>query len=271
MEEIFEKKLRKLLMRMWIVCKKGSLLALLVLVCPTWGEAARTQEYPTRAITLLIANSAGGGVDVCARMIAQEAEKILGQEIIPVNRPGGGGAVGVGILANSKGDGYTLCAATDHPLTTIPHMESIPYDPTKDLIPIIQYGSLKSVYVVRSDSPHTSFKDLIEFARKNPGKVSFGAPGTGTSSHLFMEQVILSEKVSITIVPFQGAAPAMTALLGGHIQQSIKQKISPDRKSKANDGKCPPRLRAQDTKDDPRQDDRRNEISQNVQDDGVDT
>jgi tripartite-type tricarboxylate transporter receptor subunit TctC len=148
-----------------------------------WGEAAQAQEYPAKPITFIIANAPGGGLDICARILGQEAGKILGQEIVPVNKPGGGGAVGTGILASSKGDGYTVLATTDHPLTTIPFMESLPYDPVKDLIPIIQYGSLKSLNVVRSDSPHKSFKEVIDFARRNPGKVSFGPPGIGVSSH----------------------------------------------------------------------------------------
>jgi tripartite-type tricarboxylate transporter receptor subunit TctC len=182
-----------------------------------WGEAAQAQEYPARPITFIIANAPGGGLDICARILGQEAGKILGQEIVPVNKPGGGGAVGTGILASSKGDGYTVLATTDHPLTTIPFMESLPYDPVKDLIPIIQYGSLKSLNVVRSDSPHKSFKEVIDFARRNPGKVSFGPPGIGVSSHLFMEHVAVAEKLDIAVLPFDGAAPALASLMGGHI------------------------------------------------------
>jgi tripartite-type tricarboxylate transporter receptor subunit TctC len=150
-------------------------------------------------------------------MAAQGATKILGQEIIPVNKPGGTGAVAAGILANSKGDGYTLLASVSSAFTCIPHLEPVAYDPFKDIIPIIQFGSLTNGIIVRSDSPFKFFKDLIDFARKNPGKVSYGVPGIWIPPHLAMEQVMLEEKVNLAIIPFGGAAPTITALLGGHV------------------------------------------------------
>lgn len=182
-----------------------------------WIQRSSAQEFPTRPITLLICMRPGAGADLGGRIIAQEATKILGQEIIPVNKPGGGGAVAAGILASSKADGYTLLSCTNGALTTTPHLESIPYDPLKDLTPIIQFGSLVSGIVVRSDSPYRSFKEFIDFARKNPGKLSYGFPGVGTAPHLAIEHVMLEEKVNIATVPFEGAVPSMTALLGGHV------------------------------------------------------
>lgn len=209
--------LKMTFMKRLTVWKKSLLLAILILGFLTWGLEAQAQEFPARPISLLISMRPGAGVDVGSRMIAKEGSKILGQEIIPVNKTGGGGAVAAGILANSKGDGYTLLGCTSGTFTNIPHLESVPYDPIKDFIPIIQYGSLISTILVRSDSPHKSFKDLIDFARKNPGKVSYGYPGVGTSPHLAMEHVILEEKVNIAMVPFEGSTPGMTALLGGHV------------------------------------------------------
>jgi tripartite-type tricarboxylate transporter receptor subunit TctC len=183
----------------------------------SWIQRALAQEFPTRSITLLLCMRPGAGVDLGGRIIAQEAMKILGQEVIPVNKPGGGGAVAAGILANSKADGYTLLACTNGALTTTPHLESVLYDPLKDLTPIIQFGSLISGIIVRSDSPHKSFKDFIDFARKNPGKLSYGFPGVGTAPHLAIEHVISEEKVNIATVPFEGSTPSLTALLGGHV------------------------------------------------------
>ena len=121
-----------------------------------------------------------------------------------------------GILASSKGDGYTLLALPSATLTSNPHLEVVPYN-ALDMIPIIQFGSLYSAIAVRSDSPHKSLKDLIDFARKNPGKVSYGHPGIGTTPHLAMESIMLGEKVNIATVPFGGSVPTMTALLGGHV------------------------------------------------------
>lgn len=202
-------------MKKSISCMKllfGVILTLLPLI---WSQGAQAQEYPMRPITMLISVAPGAGVDVCGRMIAQGATKILGQEIIPVNKPGG--IVAAGLLANSKGDGYTLLAFTSSSLTVTPHMESVIYDPLKDIIPIIQFGSLISGIVVRSDSPYNSLKDLVEFARKNPGKVSYGIPSIGVTPHLIMEYLKTEENVDITIIPFGGSTPTITALLGGHI------------------------------------------------------
>jgi tripartite-type tricarboxylate transporter receptor subunit TctC len=180
-------------------------------------HGALAQEFPARAITLLICMQPGAGADLGGRIIAQDATKTLGQEIIPMNRAGGGGAVAAGILASSKGDGYTLLSCTNGALTTTPHLESVPYDSLKDFIPIIQFGSLTSGIMVRSDSPYKSLKEFIDFARKNPGKLSYGFPGVGTAPHLAIEHVMLEEKVNIATVPFEGAVPSITALLGGHV------------------------------------------------------
>ena len=182
-----------------------------------WVEGAMAQEFPTRSITLLICMQPGAGADLGGRVIAQEATKILGQEIIPMNKTGGGGAVAAGILANSKGDGYTLLSCTNGAFTTAPQLESVPYDPLKDLVPMIQFGSLTTGIMVRSDSPFKSFKEFIDFARKNPGKLSYGFPGVGTAPHLAIEHVMLEEKVNIATVPYEGAVPSLTALLGGHV------------------------------------------------------
>ncbi len=197
--------------------KRYLLVTILLLGALVWSLGAQAQEYPTRPITLLICHAPGAGTDVCGRMAAQGASKILGQEIIPVNKPGGGGAVAAGILAKSKGDGYTLLAHNSPTLTSVPHMESVPYDPMKDVIPIIQYGVLHPAIMVLKDSPHKSFKDLMEFARKNPGKLSYGFPGFGCYVHLAMEYVMTQEKVNIAIIPYPGGVPAMAGLLGGHI------------------------------------------------------
>ncbi len=183
----------------------------------TWNSWAMAQDYPTKSINLLICMQPGAGADLGGRIIAQEATKVLGQEIVPINRPGGGGAVAAGILSSAKPDGYNLLSCTNGAFTTSPHLESIPYDPLKDFVPILQFGSLTTGILVRSDSPFKSFKEFIDFARKNPGKLSYGFPGIGTAPHLAIEHVMLEEKVNIATVPFEGAAPSMTALLGGHV------------------------------------------------------
>src|SRR5512136_2031593 len=200
-----------------VALKRSFLIFALIIGFMFWGQGLQAQEYPTKPINLLISFAPGGPVDTCARKLVPEASKILGQELIVINRPGGGGSLAVGLLASSKGDGYTLLAHTTAGVTNSPHLESVPFDALNDVIPVIQFGSLVVPFVVLSDSPHKSFKDLVEFARKNPGKVTSGNPGVGTSPHLAIEVVNIQEKVNIVIVPFEGSAPALTALLGGHI------------------------------------------------------
>jgi len=201
----------------WTAHKKSFLLATLILGFLNWGQGAQGQEYPTRPITLIISFAPGAGTDVCGRALIQGATKILGQEIVPVNKPGAGGAVGTGIVVHSKPDGYTLLATSTGALTIIPHMEQVTYDPVKDVIPIFQFGIVNTAIVVRSDSPHKSFQDLVGFAGQNPGKVSCGFVGVGMPPHLDIELLKMEKNVDISIIPFGGAVPTMTALLGGHI------------------------------------------------------
>jgi tripartite-type tricarboxylate transporter receptor subunit TctC len=218
MEKRFFKSFREMnRMTPWATNWKSILIAVFIAGLLGWGQAAQAQEYPTKPINLLVSFAAGGPVDTCARKLVPEASKILGQELVVINRPGGGGSLAAGLLASSKGDGYTLLAHTTAGLTNSPHLETVPYHPLNDVIPVIQFGSLVVPFVVRSDSPYKSFKDLVEFARKSPGKASCGNPGVGTTPHLAIEVVTQQEKVNIVIIPFDGSAPALTALLGGHI------------------------------------------------------
>lgn len=199
---------------MW---KKNMILGILILGFLGLSQAAQGQEYPTQPITMLISNAPGAGTDVCSRVMAQGASKILGQEIIPMNRPGGGGAVALAILTSSKPDGYTILGVSSSSLTVVPQLESVAYDPLKDVVPIVHFGTFEMGIIVRTDSPHKSFKDLIEFAKKNPGKASLGIVGVGNPPHLDFELVKMQEQVDIPVIPFGGAAPTITALLGGHI------------------------------------------------------
>jgi tripartite-type tricarboxylate transporter receptor subunit TctC len=202
----------------WAILSRGLLLAMVFLGLTGWNQLAHSQDYPTRPITLLINMAPGSSVDALARVIADQLSKTLGKEVTPVNRPGGGGSLAVGALASSKGDGYTLMVGVSSALTNIPHIESVPYDPLKDVIPIIQISHLYNLIGVSSDSPLNSIKDLIDFARKNPGKVTCSHPGIGTSAHLAIEYLNAKEKGAvITAVPFPGSTQAAVALLGGHV------------------------------------------------------
>lgn len=208
---------RKTLWQRKTVCKKVVLLAIVIFSFLGWNLDAQCEDYPTRDITMIIGMPAGGTVDVCTRALLPEVSKILGKQLIPINKSGGGGSLPVSLLANSKGDGYTISAQNSAAVTNAPHLGPVSYDPLKDITPIIQFGILIPIYLVQYDSPINSFKELVEFAKKNPGQVSLGHPGVGVVPHLVMELVKLREKVNIISVPFKGGPPAMTALLGGHV------------------------------------------------------
>jgi len=197
--------------------RRSLLLLLIISAILTLGQNVQAQDYPVRPITMFVGFAPGAAVDIGARLIAKEAEKFLGQEIVPVNKPGGGGAVAAGIMASSRADGYTILADVSAAFSNSPHLEKVNYDPLKDFIFIFQYGHLVPIYIVPSDSPHKSFKEAIEFARKNPGKFSVGTPGVGTSPNLAMELIKLKEKIDIPVIPFGGSSPAITSLLGGHV------------------------------------------------------
>jgi tripartite-type tricarboxylate transporter receptor subunit TctC len=184
------------------------------LTIPSWSAEVK---FPTKPIHMWVGFAAGGSTDILCRSISSIAEKILGQPIVVENKPGGGGALCLGLLVSATPDGYTLATTSDTPFTRAPHLVNVKYDSMKDFIPIVRLGLQRQGIVVKSDSPFKRFQDLIEFARKNPGQMTYGTPGPGTTPHLAMEKIALQEKVKFQHVPFQGDTPAMSAILGGHV------------------------------------------------------
>lgn len=184
------------------------------LTIPSWSAEVK---FPTKPIHMWVGFAAGGSTDILCRSISSIAEKTLGQPIVVENKPGGGGALCLGLLASAPPDGYTLATTSDTPFTRAPHLVNVKYDSMKDFIPIVRLGLQRQGVVVKSDSPFKRFQDLIEYARKNPGQMTYGTPGPGTTPHLAMEKIALQEKVKFQHVPFQGDTPAMSAILGGHV------------------------------------------------------
>ncbi len=175
------------------------------------------QGFPSRPIALICPWPAGGSTDTHLRRFAEIASKYLGQPILIENRPGGGGMIGPGNMAQTaRPDGYTL---SQLPVSAfrIPHMQKVAWDPVRDFTYIIGLTGYTFGVVVKSDSPFKSFRDLLDYARANPGKMSYGSTGTGTSPHLLMEEIAMKAGVEFLHVPFKGNADSTQALLGGHI------------------------------------------------------
>jgi tripartite-type tricarboxylate transporter receptor subunit TctC len=173
--------------------------------------------FPSRAITLICPWPPSGSTDRHLRTLAELAGKQLGQNIIILNQPGGGGTNGPGAMAlTAKPDGYTIA---QYPLGMIrvAHMQKTPWHPLNDFSFIIGLTGYTFGFVVRSDSPHKTFQDYVEAARKAPKQVTFGSTGVGTSPHLLIEQVSAAAKIELNHIPFKGNSDLMQALLGGHV------------------------------------------------------
>jgi tripartite-type tricarboxylate transporter receptor subunit TctC len=178
---------------------------------------AQAQQFPTRSVTLVVPWPAGGGTDIGMRALALATEKHLGQKIIIENKPGASGTIGpANMAATAAPDGYTVAQI---PITVfrLPFIQKTSYDPAKDFTYILQVTGYTFGVVVKRDAPWKTFNELLDYAKANPGKINYGAPGPGTSLHITMEQIAKQKGIKWTMVPFKGQADSLTALLGGHI------------------------------------------------------
>jgi tripartite-type tricarboxylate transporter receptor subunit TctC len=174
--------------------------------------------YPERTIRIVVPFAPGGGTDVIARTLAQEIAKDLGATIIIENKPGAGTIIGTQTVAASEPDGYTLLMGTFANAVNPSLNAKLPYDPHKDFAAVALIARSFNIVVVNPASPIRSVADLIGAAKSDPDKLSYGTYGTGTSAHLAGELFKNLAKVNLTTVPYKGAAPAITDLLGGQIQ-----------------------------------------------------
>ena len=174
------------------------------------------QDFPTKPVNVIVTFAPGGTLDTATRILATKAEKFLGQPVLVSNVGGGGGSVALAQVATKKPDGYEITSCTSTGLIRIPQLRGVPYGPD-DFIPVMHYAAVESGVVVKSDSPYKTFKDLVEFAKKNPGKVTYATSGAGSPMHMAMEFVAMKEGLKWTHVPQTGGAPGLAAVLGGHV------------------------------------------------------
>lgn len=188
------------------------------------GLASAQGQYPTRPIRVLTPFAAGGGSDILARLIGPQVGEALGQTIVVDNRPGGGGTLGAGIAVRAEPDGYTLIIVSGS-FGANAALHKLPYDSVEDITPIILIGETGLIATMNPKSPIHSIKELIAFAKANPGKLYFGSAGTGGLGHLSLELFNLMTKSNITHVPYKGSGPVMTALLTGEVQSSFSSMV----------------------------------------------
>ena len=180
------------------------------------GVSARAAEYPSKPIEVIVPYSAGGGTDLVARSFVDTAKKYLPKAIGVVNKTGGGGAVGLSEIATARPDGYKLGIGTVE-LTMLPHMGLVQFT-ADDFAPIARLNAEPSAISVNASAPWNTYEEFITYAKANPGKVRIGNSGTGAIWHLAAEALAEKTGAKFNHVPYDGANPAVTALLGGHIE-----------------------------------------------------
>lgn len=182
------------------------------------APVAAPAQYPTKPIKLIVAFPPGGPTDIVARLIAQKLSDALGQRMIVENRPGAGGTLGAEAAAKSASDGYTLLLGTTGTLASAPSLyPALPYDPVKSFVPISRVINAPFLVVVSAALPVNSLRDLVELARSEPGRLSYGSAGVGSPAHIAGEMFKTAAGVDVTHIPYKGTGPALTDLLPGRI------------------------------------------------------
>jgi tripartite-type tricarboxylate transporter receptor subunit TctC len=181
------------------------------------------QGYPNQAINVVMPLAAGDAADIACRAMAEELSKLLKVPVIVINKPGAGGTLGTDSAVKAKKDGYTILLTNNAALiyNRILTPESVQYDPFKDLTPLGLATRFPLLLIVRPDAPYKTFNELVEFSKKNPGKVRVGTVGAGSVGHFTLEIINSLTGAGVTMVPFKGASPGVTALLGGHVEGGL--------------------------------------------------
>jgi len=182
-----------------------------VFIQPVLGK-----DYPTKPITIVVPFQPGSGMDALSRLIAETAPKYLGQSIVVENKTGAGGSIAAADVISSKPDGYKLFTADNFFFALTSKTQKIPFDPYQ-LVPLANFLKFKDGLLVRNDSPWKTFNDVLDHARKNPGKLTWGHAGQGVTNHIAMTIILRKAGVKAVDVPYKGSPERLTALLGGHV------------------------------------------------------
>jgi tripartite-type tricarboxylate transporter receptor subunit TctC len=181
---------------------------------------AQAQPFPTGPISVVVPLAPGDAADIAARALGEEISRLLKTPVLAINRPGAGGAVGANSVVQARKDGHTILFAQNGALTfrAVLDPQSVTYDALRDLVPLGIASRTPSVLVVRSDAPYRNFAELIEYSKKNPGQVRVGHPGSGSVGDFCIQLINALTGTELVPVPYAGAAPAVAALRGEHIE-----------------------------------------------------
>jgi tripartite-type tricarboxylate transporter receptor subunit TctC len=199
---------------------KTSIAALLLACCAMPAAFAQgTAAYPSKAIRIVVPYPAGGGIDVISRVIGERLGRSLGQPVLVDNKPGAGTILAAELVSKAPADGYTLMVTSDSTLTINQHLYAkLPYDPVKDFAPITQLVSLNQLLLANPAVPANNLKELVAYAKANPGKLNYASYGSGSQPHLAMEMLKLQTGMDIVHVPYKGIPQAVPAALAGEVQ-----------------------------------------------------
>ena len=187
----------------------------LALLAATGG--ARAQEYPKAPVKIIVPFPPGGPTDTVARLLGQKLQELWGQPVLIDYKPGAGTVIGVDFVAKSAPDGYTMVMVNSAYAVNPALRKSLPYNTLRDLAPITHIADLQLAIVARPDAPFNNLPELIAYAKKNPGKLTYGTPGAGSTTHLGAELLKRTAGFDMLHSPFKGSAPAHTELMGGRI------------------------------------------------------
>jgi tripartite-type tricarboxylate transporter receptor subunit TctC len=192
-----------------------------ILLAPAGTALAQSAPYPSQTIKVIVPYPAGGATDTLARTIAQKLQEAWGQPAVVENRAGAAGTIGNNFVAKANADGYTLLVGITALIQQPSLMEKLPYDPLKDFAPVTLIARSPSMFAVPLDSPAKSLKEFIAMAKASPGKYSFGTYGAGTSAHIQGSLLNMQAGLDMVHVPFNGAAPLVTNLVGGQLPSAF--------------------------------------------------
>jgi len=207
--------------------RSGAIIAALFLAL-YWGgayaqptAAVAGQAYPVKPIRLIVPFPAGASSDIVGRMLGQKLFEQMGEQVVPDNRPGAGGNVGIGVAAKAPPDGYTLLISTPGIAISPSLYSNLAYDPVRDLTPVARLTSIHNVLVVHPSVPTKTLRQFISLARAHPGKLNFGSGGVGTTNHLANELLKRLEKINMEHIAYKGVTQAMVAMTGGEVDEVI--------------------------------------------------
>jgi tripartite-type tricarboxylate transporter receptor subunit TctC len=195
---------------------------MVAVVCWLVLGAAFAQGYPTRPVRVIVPWPPGQATDISARIVAQKLQEQLGQPFVMENKPGAGGSIGTDAVAKSPGDGYTLLAASSGPISIMPNLQKIPYDPLKDLAPVSLICTNAFALVTNPNFPASNAQEFVALLRANPDKYAFSSSGTGATAHLMVELFNSMAGIKARHVPYKGSAPALTDVINGQIDYTLE-------------------------------------------------